>query len=189
MATSLMKKAAKKAGGGTFKKPDVGQFVPPELRDTVDRVAAAGMKFMYSPQAREEVQKAVQADMPMAQKLANNVAGLMLILDQKSQGGIPVEAVFPAAVQLLGEAAEVMQAAGQEVSQMDFNDAARMVFVILGKKMGGTDDEIMGAAQAVVSARAGQGETPPEDAEQEGPAHEAAPGDMAEDMQEGEELS
>jgi hypothetical protein len=87
----------------------------------------------------------VQSQEPMAQKLGSNVAGLILTLDNQSQGGIPVEAMFPAAVELLGESAEMMVSAGQQVTQEDFNTAALLTMAILAKKLGASDEDITAA--------------------------------------------
>jgi hypothetical protein len=159
------------SGGGSFKRPDISQFTPPAMQDIVQRIAAAGMKIMYSPDMRQELMKEVQRDVPVPQKLAEAVVGLMLTLDQKAQGGIPAQAIFPAAMELLGEAAEVLSAAGQQVTQQDYNDAARMMFVLIARKMGAKDDQIMGAAQQIAGGgapAAGPPAGPPDAAEPAG---------------------
>jgi hypothetical protein len=130
---------------GAFKRPNVKQMVPPKQADAVDRVVAAGMRYIYSPDMKQEVMAAVQSQEPMAQKLGSNVAGLILTLDNQSQGGIPVEAMFPAAVELLGESAEMMVSAGQPVTQEDFNTAALLTMAILAKKLGASDQDITAA--------------------------------------------
>jgi hypothetical protein len=152
---SLMKRAGAKAAGGgkggsAFTRPDVKQFTPPAMHDVVDRIVAAGVRIMTSPEMRDEVRAALDNPAPVPQKLAENVTGLLLTLDQQVQGGIPMEAIFPAAMELLGEAAEVVQAAGQTVTQEDYNDAARTMFVLIGQKLGGTPEQIMGAAEEAV---------------------------------------
>jgi len=175
---ALMQKAQAQAAG--FQKPDISQFVPEGVRDVVDRVVAAGMKVMYSPQMRDEVVKAVQSDEPVASKLAQNTVGLAIMLDQKTEGGIPMEALFPIVIGLMGEAADVLQAAGETVTMEDFNEAARMAFVIIGKKMGASDDDIMGAAQQHADMGDDEGveqEAPPE------PAEEMAGGEPVDSMQ------
>lgn len=164
-----------KAGGG-FKKPDVSQFVPPELADAVDRVVAAGHKIMYSPDMREELRAEVQRDAPTPQKLAEAVVGLLLTLDKQAKGGIPNGALFPAAIKLLGEGADLLSAAGQAVSQEDFNEAARMSFVLIGTKLGAKPEQIMQAAQGSVPRGAPAMENEPGEGMQhetdEGPAVE-----------------
>ena len=91
MATMpLMQQAARKsspeqpAASGGFKEPDVTSMIPPELRDIVERVHAAGLKIMTAPEMRDEVQQGIQSPDPVPQKLAQNVTGLLLTLDKKS---------------------------------------------------------------------------------------------------------
>lgn len=146
---------------GSFKRPNTAQFVPPEMKDAVDRIVAAGIKMAYSPQMADERQQFLEGQEPAGQRMAQTVAGLLLTLDQQAKGGLPVGAIFPAGVELLGEAAEMLSKAGQPVSQEDFNDGARQLFVIVGQKLGGTPDQIMQAA----GQAAGEGEpTEPADA-------------------------
>lgn len=147
MAGLMQQAAAGAPKGKPFTPPDAGKIVQPQMKDAVDRIVAAGMKLMYSPAMKDERMQAVQSPDPIPKKLAENTTGLILTLDKQSKGGLPVEAIFPAAVMLLSEAAEVLKAAGQDVSEEDYLDAVRMLFVLLGKKMGGTDEQIMQAAQ------------------------------------------
>lgn len=173
--------------GGQFQAPDWRQFTPPELQDPVERIVAAGAKLMYSPEMRQELHQAVGAQVPVDQKLADNVVGLMLTLDQKSQGGLPVAALFPAGIGLLGEAAQVLQAAGQQVTQQDFNDAAVRMYVVIGKKLGGTDEQIMQGAQQAMGGMAPGGQQPEaEDLGEPGEQPEGTPADASEDQAEGE---
>lgn len=173
---ALMDQANKKATSD-FQKPDVAQFIPAEMKDTVERITAAGIKFMYAPQTRQQVSEAIQAEGPVAQKLADNVAGLMLTLDQKAKGGIPVGALFPAGMELLGEAAEMLSASGQAVTQTDFNEAAQLLLITMSRKLGASDEQIMSAAQGMVGGESAEGEAPPE-AEPEAIPEEAMPEEM-----------
>lgn len=132
---------------GTFTKPDITSAIPPEQVDAVNRIAAAGMKMMYSPGMRDELKAAVNSPEPTPKVLAENVTGLMLTIDQKAgNGGIPPEAIMPAAVELLGDAADMMVKAGRPVSQEDFKTAMQMLFVMMSKKMGMDDAAIMDTA-------------------------------------------
>lgn len=130
-----------------FKKPDTAQFTPPAQKDAVERIVAAGMKVMYSPDMRDDVMQAVQSQDPVPQKLAKSVVGLMLMLDSKAKGGLPPEALFPAELELLGEACEVLEAAGQPVTMDDYNMAAQLIFVMTAKKLGATDEQVMSVEQ------------------------------------------
>ena len=178
--------------GGKMQTPDWRSVTPPELMDTVERIVAAGVKMMFSPELREELLQAVQAQAPVDQKLADSVVGLTLVLDKQSNGGIPVAALFPAGIALLSEAAKVLEAAGQQVTQEDFNDAALRMFVVMGKKLGGTDDQIMQSAQQAMggmgAADVAPGGAAPEaeDAGEPGEQPEGTPADATEDLAEGE---
>lgn len=149
-----------------FQRPDISQVVPEGMEDAVARVSAAGQKLMYSPQMREELAAEVQRDAPVPKKLAEAVVGLMLTLDSQSRGGIPEAALFPAALDLLGEAVEVLQQAGQPVTMEDYREAARQIFALMGRKLGIPEDQLMGAAAKAAgvqidgAAPAG-GEAPP----------------------------
>ena len=170
---AIMQKARER---DTFQRPDISAFVPKGQEDTVARIAAAGQKIMYSEQMRDDLDAEVQRDAPIPQKLAESVTGLMLTLDQKMQGGIPEEALFPAALDLLGEAAEVLSKAGQQVTMEEYNDGARLLFVMMAKKLGLSDDQIMGAAEQAAGGGEEQGE--PAGPEAEGAAEDhAAPMD------------
>lgn len=142
--------------GGQFKRPDTAQFVPPELHDAYARVIAAGQKLMYSPEMREELRAEIARDVPVPTKMAEAVTGLMLTMDQQSKGGIPVDVIFPCGLELLSEAADVLIAAGQPVTQEDWNEAARQMFVIMSRKFGAKDEEIMGAAEQALNGAGGQ---------------------------------
>jgi hypothetical protein len=159
---SIMQKARER---DTFKRPDISAFVPKGQEDVVARIAAAGQKIMYSPEMRDELTAEVQRDAPVAQKMAESVTGLMLTLDSKMQGGIPEEALFPAALDMLGEAAEVLSQAGAQVTMEEYNDAARLLFIMMAKKLGLSDDQIMGAAEQAAGAAEGGGKEPPEPTE------------------------
>lgn len=168
---------------GGFEKPDWRQFTPPDQVDAVERIIAAGVKLMYSPEMRDELKAAVQGDAPPAQKLAENTVGLLLTLDKQSQSGLPVAALFPAAMGLLGEAATVLETAGQAVTQDDYNTAAMQMYVLIGKKLGASDEQLMQGAQGALG-QGGQAE--PEDAAEPNEPPENTPPDMREDAAEGE---
>ena len=164
-----------KPSGEKFKKPDLSKFTPPEAKDAVDRVVAAGVKMMFSPSMRDELQAAVESEDPVAKVIAENTSGLMLLIDQKSGGKTPIAAIFPAALELLAEAGEAMSAAGKTVTQADYNEAAQLIFVMLSKKMGASDDQIMEVASKQIGGQ------PPEAAQPPGPP----PGPQGAPMPEG----
>lgn len=188
LADIAKKSAAPDAGGdgSTFEKKDISGAIPPEIKDAVDRIVAAGIKMMYAPATRKQLMASVQSQEPVPKKIAEAVTGLLLVLDQKAQGGqqapgappmpgappqapqqpgqggqgLPAQAIFPAGYELAAEAATVLVKAGQPVTQDDFNGAIQMLYVLISKKMGGTDEQIMGEAAKHVQ---GDGTEPPVD--------------------------
>jgi len=166
---SLLMRAKDRQPG--FKKPDLSSFVPQEARDAVDRVVAAGMKIMYSPAMRDELAQEVGRDVPPDQKLADGVTGLMLTLDQKSRGGIPIPAVLPSLLMLLGEASNVLAATGQKVTQDDYNTAAMRVLSELGARMGAKPQQIM---DRVSRGMRGGGQEPQDSGQMPGDEEEMA---------------
>lgn len=147
MAESLMSQAQADRTGSAkgFEPPAVETFTPPELRDGVDRVVAAGMRVLYGGDMQEEVKAELARDVPMAQKLAEAVVGLLLTLDQKAPQGIPEKVLAPASQALLGEAVRLASAAGQTVTKDDFSEASMLVFQGIGRKLGYSDEQMMQA--------------------------------------------
>lgn len=153
---SLLQSAKSKAPA--FKRPDIKPFIPEGQQDAVDRIVAAGMRMMYSPEMKDEVLQAVNSDMPMGKKLGENAGGLLLTLDKQSQGGLPVEAMFPAGAELMSEAADMLIAAGQTVTNEDWKDGFFTLIGIIGKQFGGTDETIMAEIGKHVPQGGGEGE-------------------------------
>lgn len=138
--------AAQAAPAAGFTRPDISKSIPPEQQDAVARIVAAGMKAMYAPEMREQILEVVKSQEPTPKKLAESVVGLLLMLDQKAQQNgqaLPVEALPYAAVELLGEAADILTAAKQPVSDEDFKAACTMAVWHIARKMGASDDEIV----------------------------------------------
>lgn len=162
MATSLMQQAkAAPSTGPSFTPKDPRQFIPAQLHDAVERVFVAGMKMMYSPQMEQERQAAIQSQDPVPKRIADNVLGLMLTLDQQSKGGIPEQVIFPAAVMLVNEAANLLVHAGQDVTQDDYNQALQLLYVQIGKKLGLSNDQLMQGAQQALAKKGGAAAAPP----------------------------
>ena len=80
--------------------------------EKVHRVVLAGMKLMYSPETFKMLLSGITKQAPIPQKLAMEVAGVMHLIDQKSQSGLTPDVVAPASVLLLFELAEFMRQSG-----------------------------------------------------------------------------
>ncbi len=162
--------------GTPFEARDPKPFVASEQHDAIDRCVAAGMKLLYSAEMADERQAALQSKEPVPKRLADNITGLMLVLDGHSKGGIPGPVLFPAAVMLVSEAATMLTKGGQQVTQDDYNEALQILYVQIGKKLGASDDELMhGATNALQRS---PGDTPlggPDPAERPEPVAEQPP--------------
>lgn len=130
--------------GGPKYKTKVVEAIPPALRDAFERVILAGMKVMYSPETEDLVAQTLEGDGEMWKKIGEGVAGLMMLLDKQSGKGIPQDVMIPAAIELVNEAASHLQTIGQNVTPEDIKTATQYVVVLLAKKFGANDQQIMG---------------------------------------------
>lgn len=80
-----------------------------DLQTQVQKIVLAGMKVMYDPQTFQVLLDGIASNVPLPQKLALEVAGVLKIVDGKSPNGLPPAAVAPAAVLLLYDLAQFMQ--------------------------------------------------------------------------------
>ena len=180
MASLMQSAQSQQPVGQAFQKPNIAAVLAkltPQVRDAVDRTVAAGMKLMYAPESKAMRDKAMQSPDPIPKKLAENVVGLLLLIDSKANGGVPVEALFPATLELMVEAANLLQAAGQTVSQQDFNNALLAAHALISKKLGASHDQMIGSAQETI----GGGQAPdPNQAPAQGP--QAMPAQGAQPM-------
>lgn len=135
--------AAPQQGGPQY-KTKVVEAIPPNLRDAFERVVLAGMKVMYSPETEEMVAQTLEGPGEMWKKIGEGVAGLMMILDKQSGKGIPQDIMIPAAIELVNEAGSHLSAIGQKVTPEDIKTATQYVVVLLAKKLGANDQQIMG---------------------------------------------
>lgn len=163
---SLLQKAKERAPA--FEKPDVAALIPEGQEDAVARVVAAGLKISYHPSMRQQLLESVQGDAPIPVKLGDNVAGLMLLMQKRAKGGgIPPAVMLPAAMELLGEAAEMLSAAGETVTREDFNDGAIRMIGQIAKAMdpNATPETIQQglAAGANLPDEGGEAEAPDEE--------------------------
>jgi len=78
----------------------------------VQKVVLSGMKLLYSPSTAKLLDDGLKADVPMPQKLAIEIAGIMKLVDERTPKGIPPEAIAPGAVMLLFDLAHFMRQSG-----------------------------------------------------------------------------
>ena len=104
------------------------ELMDPKMGEAYDRVVTAGMKMLYSDENAEMIQNIVMDDeIPVANKLGEGVANLMVMLDNQGNGTIPKEIMIPAGITLLFEAAEYLFECGIDVTQEDLGAALELL--------------------------------------------------------------
>ena len=104
------------------------QIMAPEMRDAYERVLTAGKKMMYAPETAEAVHGLILDDeVPMANKLGEGVANLVIMMDNQGNGTIPKDVLIPVGVTLLFEAADYMFECGMDVTDQDLSDGMEIM--------------------------------------------------------------
>lgn len=84
----------------------------PQEQTALQQIVVAGMKVMYDKATFPMLESQIKKDIPMADKLANGAAGLMRLLQDKANGGIPRQLLIPATGMLMLEIGKFMADAG-----------------------------------------------------------------------------
>ena len=104
------------------------KVMPPEMRDAYQRVVVAGKKMMYAPETAEAIHGIILDDkIPMANKLGEGVANLVVMMDNQGNGTIPKDVLVPVGVTLMFEAADYLFEVGMEVTEADLSDAMELM--------------------------------------------------------------
>ena len=87
--------------------------MPAKDLEAFEKVVLAGMKIMYDKSTFKIFQAGMMKEgVPLPQRLANEAAGLMKMLMDKSGGKIPPQIIVPAATMLMMEMGKFMTEAG-----------------------------------------------------------------------------
>lgn len=84
----------------------------PQEQQAVRKIVTAGMRLMYDKKMFSMLKAGLSKGVPMADKLANETAGLMKLLQDKANGSIPRQLLVPAAAMLMTELAKFMEDSG-----------------------------------------------------------------------------
>lgn len=99
-----------------------------KLGDAYDRVLTAGMKMMYSADNSQLMQDIIMNDeIPVANKLGEGIANLLVMMDNTGNGTIPKEVMVPVGVALMFEAADYLFEVGVEVTEDDLGAALELL--------------------------------------------------------------
>ena len=99
-----------------------------KLGDAYDRVLTAGMKMMYSADNSQMMQEIIMDEsIPIANKLGEGIANLLVMMDNQGNGSIPKEVLVPVGVALMFEAADYLFEVGIEFTENDLGDALELL--------------------------------------------------------------
>ncbi len=111
--------------------------VPPELQEAYERVVIGGMKVMFSKESHQFMLKEMQGQGPVAQRLGQGIAGLMLLLFKESNETIPPEVIIPAGIELLMQAVDFVRETGMgDITNKDIGDAMEIMMRMILEKFG-----------------------------------------------------
>jgi len=173
------------------------RVMTPTQKEAYARVLKAGMTMLYSPETRGAMNEIILDDtIPVANKLGEGVANLVVMMDNEGNGTIPKDILIPVGVSLLFELADYLFEVDIEVTEEDLSNGLEMMVygIYLGygfeaeqvdKMIGDVEKQLdlkpgnVDAAKSALKDReegqmeAAEAETPEEDAA-EGPAGEEA---------------
>ena len=88
----------------------------PNQKPQLERIIAAGMKVMFSPETHKMMIEQMNGQGPVEQRLGMGIVALLSILWQESKGALPPQLLIPAGMVLLAHAADFMTKSGQQVT-------------------------------------------------------------------------
>lgn len=104
------------------------QSMPEKTRQAFDRVVLAGKKVLYSRETRGMIDKFMQTEAPIAEKLGCGIANVVIMIDNQANGHLPKDVIIPAATVLLFDAADFLKQTGEQISTQDIGKAYEMMF-------------------------------------------------------------
>jgi hypothetical protein len=131
---------------------DMAGSIPKNFQEAFSRVIKAGMKVMFSDETHELMIEQLQQEGDFAENVGMAVAGLMLILYEKSNQTMPGEVIIPAGTYLLAEGADFMEkVTGEQITPDIMAKAMQVMIDALVKKFGIEPQKLYSAAQKAAS--------------------------------------
>jgi len=116
---------------------EMAKSIPKNFQEAFGRVITAGMRIMFSEQTHDMMMEQLDQDGDLAQVVGEGMAGLMLLMYQKSNQTMPGEIIVPAAIYLLAEGADFLEKViGEEIPPDVIGDAIEVMLNILMEKFG-----------------------------------------------------
>ena len=104
------------------------ELMDDKMGNAYDRVLTAGMKMLYSKDSAQVISDLIESEeVPMANKLGEGIANLLVMMDNQGNGTIPKEVLIPVGVALMFEAADYLYEVGVEVTEDDLGKALELL--------------------------------------------------------------
>ena len=104
------------------------ELMDDKMGNAYDRVLTAGMKMLYSKDSAQVISDLIESEeVPMANKLGEGIANLLVMMDNQGNGTIPKEVLIPVGVALMFEAADYLYEVGVEVTEGDLGKALELL--------------------------------------------------------------
>jgi hypothetical protein len=127
---------------------EMARTIPVNFQEPFSRVVKAGMKVMFSEQTHDMMIEELSQEGDLGQRAGQAIAGLMLLLYQKSNQTMPGEVIIPAGTYLLSEAADFIEKiTGEEVTPDILADAMQVMIDTLCEKFGIPPENLVAAAE------------------------------------------
>jgi hypothetical protein len=126
----------------------IAKDIPADLQEAFARIVKAGMKVMFSDETHDLMMEQLSAEGDMPKVLGEGIAGLMLLLFQKSNKTMPGQLLIPAGIYLLSEAADYAEKIMQESMPPEIMaDSIQIMTDIIFEKVGVPKDKLNAAME------------------------------------------
>lgn len=113
--------------------------IPPQDKESVDRVVVAGQKLMFSEQTHKYMLSSLLAEGDVADKLSVGMIRLVIVLLQQAKGNIPPNIMLPAASILLVKACQYVDKTQGGMDMEILSDANTMMITGIHQKVKESD--------------------------------------------------
>lgn len=115
----------------------------PKVQDAYERIIIAGMKLLYSQQTRSMLESELNRKDPVSDVVAEAVAGVIKIMEDRTQNQLPKAAILPAATYLMLDLMKFMQQSGRaDPTDKDVQAASQKLTQVLMAEYKLMDDQI-----------------------------------------------
>lgn len=135
--------------------------IPKEFHEAFARVVKAGMKVMFSKETHDDVIDLISNNQGnLGEVLGQQIANLMALLFEKSNGSIPGEVIIPAGMYLLTQGADFLEQVTGEEASADMIAEASQVFIDTTMGAFGVDPQKFHSATETALAKYAQEQQP-----------------------------